>query len=205
MGNFWPHYLKWNCLIQLYTPYTVVSKFLFYRAMLRMRGTRHGPVSVCLTVSVTSRCSTNTAKRRITQTTPVVSALLLRNWQDFNWHDASRGPSAIAELLVSYDKGRRRTTSSRWDILVDDVRLPRCAGNRRPASRRRRRSRGRTELGRDRWQRGASRDGPARLRPWPLGGSAGPSSGVAPPARPPSAWDWTNPPALTTSTCVIKR
>jgi len=23
------------------------------------------------------------------------------NWQDFNWHDASRGPSAIAELLVS--------------------------------------------------------------------------------------------------------
>jgi len=28
----------------------------------------------------------------------VVSALLC--WQDFNWHDASRGPSAIAELLV---------------------------------------------------------------------------------------------------------
>ena len=23
------------------------------------------------------------------------------SWQDFNWHDASRGPSAIAELLVS--------------------------------------------------------------------------------------------------------
>ena len=22
------------------------------------------------------------------------------NWQDFNWHDAPRGPSAIAELLV---------------------------------------------------------------------------------------------------------
>ena len=22
------------------------------------------------------------------------------NWQDFNWHDASRGPSAVAELLV---------------------------------------------------------------------------------------------------------
>jgi len=30
----------------------------------------------------------------------VVSALLRGNWQDFNWHDASRGPSAIAELLV---------------------------------------------------------------------------------------------------------
>ena len=30
----------------------------------------------------------------------VVSTLLRGNWQDFNWHDASRGPSAIAELLV---------------------------------------------------------------------------------------------------------
>ena len=40
----------------------------FYRAMLCIRGTSHGPVSVCL--SVTSRCSTKTAKRRITQTTP---------------------------------------------------------------------------------------------------------------------------------------
>jgi len=36
----------------------------------------------------------------------VVSALLHGNWQDFNWHDASRGPSAIAELLVvNYNKG----------------------------------------------------------------------------------------------------
>ena len=48
----------------------------FYRAMLCIRGTSHGPVSVCLSVrlsvrpSVTSRCSTKTAKRRITQTTP---------------------------------------------------------------------------------------------------------------------------------------
>ena len=31
----------------------------------------------------------------------VVSALLRGSWQDFNWHDASRGLSAIAELLVS--------------------------------------------------------------------------------------------------------
>ena len=48
----------------------------FYRAMLCIRGTSHGPVSVCVCVclsgclSVTSRCSTKTAKRRITQTTP---------------------------------------------------------------------------------------------------------------------------------------
>ena len=30
------------------------------------------------------------------------SALLRGNWQDFNWHDASRIPSAIAELLVFF-------------------------------------------------------------------------------------------------------
>jgi len=40
----------------------------FYRAMLCIRGTSHGPVCVCL--SVRSRSSTKTAKRRITQTTP---------------------------------------------------------------------------------------------------------------------------------------
>ena len=42
----------------------------FYRAMLCIRGTSHRSVSVCLSVSVTSQCSTKTAKRRITQTTP---------------------------------------------------------------------------------------------------------------------------------------
>ena len=42
----------------------------FYSAMLCIRGTSHGPVSVsvcdCLSVSVTSRSSTKTAKQRIT-------------------------------------------------------------------------------------------------------------------------------------------
>ena len=42
----------------------------FYRATLCIRGTSHGPVSVCLCLSVTSRSSTITAKHRITQTTP---------------------------------------------------------------------------------------------------------------------------------------
>jgi len=32
----------------------------------------------------------------------VVSALLRGNWHYFNWHDESRGPSAIAELFVSF-------------------------------------------------------------------------------------------------------
>jgi len=43
----------------------------YYREMLCIRGTSHGPVSV--RPSVTSRCSTKTAKRRITQTTPHVT------------------------------------------------------------------------------------------------------------------------------------
>ena len=40
----------------------------FYRAMLCIRGTSHGPVFVSLCLSVTSRSSTKTAKRRMTQT-----------------------------------------------------------------------------------------------------------------------------------------
>jgi len=38
--------------------------------MLCIRGTSHGPVSVCVCLSVTSRSSTKTVKRRITRTTP---------------------------------------------------------------------------------------------------------------------------------------
>ena len=51
---------------------TLISVVLssFYRAMLCIRGTIHGPVSVSVSVSVTSQCSTKTAKLRITQTTP---------------------------------------------------------------------------------------------------------------------------------------
>jgi len=41
-----------------------------YRAMLCIRGTIHGPVCVSVSLSVTRRCSTKTAKHRITQTAP---------------------------------------------------------------------------------------------------------------------------------------
>ena len=53
----------------------------FYRAMLCIRGTSHGPVSVsvCVCLSVTSRSSTKTAKRRITQTTPHEDSSLMPN------------------------------------------------------------------------------------------------------------------------------
>ena len=68
--------------------------------------------TIAFYLSVTSRCSAKTATCRITQTTPYnrdsklwmavhFSALLCGNWQDFYWHDALRGLSAIAELLVT--------------------------------------------------------------------------------------------------------
>jgi len=94
----------------------------FYCAMPCIRGNSHGPVSVCvcLCLSVRSRCSTKTAKHTITQTKPRDSSGTLVFWCQrssvyrwypgdihnssvvglFLWHDASRGPSAIAELLV---------------------------------------------------------------------------------------------------------
>jgi len=40
-----------------------------------------------------------------------VSALLRGNWRDFNWHDASRGHSAIAELLVDIERAICRKSS----------------------------------------------------------------------------------------------
>ena len=79
--NYWPQaYLQYTCLMQLSLLLSFYSSF--YRAMLCIRGTSHGPVSVCPSVcpSVTSRCSTKTANRRITQTTPHDSPGTLVFW-----------------------------------------------------------------------------------------------------------------------------
>jgi len=49
-------------IIRLFLIYFILTSFPpFYRAMLCIRGTSHGPVSVC--PSLTSRSSTKTAKR----------------------------------------------------------------------------------------------------------------------------------------------
>ena len=55
----------------------------FYRAMLCIRGTSHGPVSVrpSVRLSVTSRSSAKTAKHRITKTTPHDSPGTLVFWR----------------------------------------------------------------------------------------------------------------------------
>jgi len=61
----------------------IVNFCSFYRAMLCIRGTSHGPVSVRPSVrpSVTSRSSTKTAKHGITQTTPHDSTGTLVFWR----------------------------------------------------------------------------------------------------------------------------
>ena len=61
---------RWTFFGTGYYCYCLV--IFYYHAMLCIRGTSHGPVSVsvCLSLCVTSRCSTKTAKHRITQTKP---------------------------------------------------------------------------------------------------------------------------------------
>ena len=78
----------------------------FYRATLCIRGTSHGPVPVCL--SVTSRCSTKTTKRRITQTTP---------------HDTPRDFSVLMpKISAKFDRGhplRGRQMQVGWVKIGD--------------------------------------------------------------------------------------
>jgi len=84
----------------------------FYRAVLCIRGTSHGLVSVCPSVclSVTSRCSTKTAKRRITQTTP---------------HDTPKDSRfLIPKISAKFDRGhplRGRQTQVGW-VKIGDCR-----------------------------------------------------------------------------------
>jgi len=63
--------------------------------MLCIPGTSHGPVSVsvsvCLCPSVASRCSTKTAKRRITQTTAHASFLMPKISAKFDRSHPLRG------------------------------------------------------------------------------------------------------------------
>jgi len=92
----------------------VNSQVIFYRAMLCIRGTSHGPVSVCLCLSVclsvTSRCSTKTAKQRITQTAP---------------HDTPKDSSVLMlKISAKFDRGhplRGRQTQVGW-VKIGDFR-----------------------------------------------------------------------------------
>ena len=84
----------------------------FYRAMLC--GTSHGPVSVCLSIclSVTSRCSTKTAKCRITQTTPHDSPGTLV----FRSQRSPRNSTGV----TPYEGAECRWGGSKWRLLTNN-------------------------------------------------------------------------------------
>jgi len=83
----------------VYRWYTQLDRLGFvydtYKTMKAI-GTRHGWVQMFTTHRPTLTLQLHNFDLFRTFRT----ALLRGNWQDFNWHDASRGPSAIAELLV---------------------------------------------------------------------------------------------------------
>jgi len=91
----------------------------FYRAMLCIRGTSHGPVSVSLSVrpsvclSVTSRCSTKTAKRKITQTTPHDSPVTLVFYAKGLREIRPGSPPTSAPNAGGVGQNRRLSTNSR--------------------------------------------------------------------------------------------
>jgi len=85
-------------------PQVVRRRFVYdtYKTMKATR-TRHGWVHMLITHRHTSTLQLhNFDLFRTCRRLQVVSVLLRGNWQEFNWHDASRGLSAIAVLLVRH-------------------------------------------------------------------------------------------------------
>ena len=78
------------------------SRRFVYDTYKTMKATRmrHGWVHMFITHRPTLSIQLHNFDLFRTCRIQVVSALLRGNWQDYNWHDASRGDSAIAELLV---------------------------------------------------------------------------------------------------------
>jgi len=88
--------------------------------------TRHGWVHIF----TTDRPSLTLQIRNFDLFRTCRTALLRGNWQEFNWHDASRGPSAIAELLVACNIARyspiliffcRNSGRNRWFTYLTKV------------------------------------------------------------------------------------
>ena len=99
--------------VKVWRSYCHEFRVSFYRAMPCIRGTSHGPVSVSVSVSVTSRCSTKTAKRRITQTTPHDSPGTLVFWR----HRSPRNSTGVtpygAPNAGGVGQNRRLSTNNR--------------------------------------------------------------------------------------------
>ena len=101
---------------ELFVDYTTSIIFnIFYSAMLRIRGTRHGPVSVRLSVcpSVTSRSSTKTAKRRIRETTPHNTSGTLVFWRQRSPRNSTGVTPYGAPNAGGVGQNRRLSTNNR--------------------------------------------------------------------------------------------
>ena len=104
----------------------------FYRAMLCIRGTSHGPVSVsvCVCLSVTSRSFTKTAKRRIIQTTPHDSPGSLVFWRQRSPRNSTGLTPTRAPNAGGVGQNRRLLTnrSPRNSTGVTPTRAPNAGG-----------------------------------------------------------------------------
>ena len=98
----------------------------FYRAMPCMRGTSQGPVSVCiclcLCLSVTSRCSTKTAKHRNIQIKPHDSSeTLVFCCQRSSRNSTGSSPYEGGSKSATFDKqmaiSRKRCKIDAWFLL----------------------------------------------------------------------------------------
>jgi len=91
---------------------TVVCLFDTYKTMKATR-MRHGWVHMFIT-------------HRPTLTLQLYNFDLFRTWQDFNWHDASLGPSAIGELLVKIVEHLAQWLIASYTPFALDVCPQRC-------------------------------------------------------------------------------
>ena len=80
--------------------------------MLYIRGTSHGPVSVCLSVRHTSRSSIKTAKRRITQTTQHSPGTLVF-WSQWSPRNSTAVTPAGAPNAGGVGQNRQLSTNNR--------------------------------------------------------------------------------------------
>ena len=80
--------------------------------MLYIRGTSHGPVSVCLSVRHTSRSSIKTAKRRITQTTQHSPGTLVF-WSQWSPRNSTAVTPAGAPNAGGVGQNRKLSTNNR--------------------------------------------------------------------------------------------
>ena len=105
----------------LYTSASVSTRMgdRYYRAMLCIRDTSHGPVSVrpsvrlSVCLSVTNQCSTKTAKRRITQITPHDSPGTLVSWAKDLGEIRPGSPPTGAPNAGGVGQNRRLSTNNR--------------------------------------------------------------------------------------------